>query len=265
MSAVASFFVVMALSLLIARIATVALAETGISREIAKFQSRSALTGTGFTTEEAEKIVNHPVRRRIIMTLMIVRNAGLITAISSFILSFADAQSTLEAVKRAGIIGSGIGFLWLFSQSHVVERWMSRLIRKALRRWTNLDARDYARLLDIGGDYGVKEMSVSEGDWICGKDLRETELQSEGILVLGIQRNTGDYLGAPTPDTEFEDGDVVVLYGPSNAIQGLDERLKGSKGDQEHREAVSEQKERERKEQKEDRSRGNADSGEEER
>jgi len=55
---------ILALSLVITRVATVALTMTGLSRQVARFQARSALTGTGFTTSEAETVVNHPVRRQ---------------------------------------------------------------------------------------------------------------------------------------------------------------------------------------------------------
>lgn len=116
-TAIVSFLSVLGLSLLIARIATVALTLTGVSREIARFQARSALTGTGFTTTEAETIVGHPVRRRIVMYPMVLRNAGLVTAVSSFILSFTGAEDTAEGARRALIIGAGIGTLWLLSLS----------------------------------------------------------------------------------------------------------------------------------------------------
>jgi hypothetical protein len=74
--ALASVIVVALVSLLIARVATVALALTGLSREAARFQARSALSGTGFTTSEAEAVVNHPVRRRVVMSLMLLGAPG---------------------------------------------------------------------------------------------------------------------------------------------------------------------------------------------
>ncbi len=39
---------------------------TGLSWDAASFQSYSAFFGVGFTTREAELVVNHPIRRRII-------------------------------------------------------------------------------------------------------------------------------------------------------------------------------------------------------
>ena len=45
---------------------------TGMDRKRAVFQALSAFSGTGFTTKEAEFVVNHPVRRRVIIWLMIL-------------------------------------------------------------------------------------------------------------------------------------------------------------------------------------------------
>lgn len=83
-----SLLVIVALSMLITRVATIALTHTGLSRESARFQARSALTGAGFTTTESEKVVNHPVRRRIVMILMLVGNAGIVTGMASLMLTF---------------------------------------------------------------------------------------------------------------------------------------------------------------------------------
>lgn len=91
-----AFFVVLSLSLIITRIATIALALTGLSEEAARFQARSAFTGTGFTTSEAEKVVNHPVRRRIIILLMVARSAGLVSIVISLVLSFGGSGAEQE-------------------------------------------------------------------------------------------------------------------------------------------------------------------------
>jgi Trk-type K+ transport system membrane component len=71
MIAVFSFLIILTLSLIVTRIAALALSITGLSSTTAQFQARSAFTGVGFTTLESEAILNHPIRRRIIMTLML--------------------------------------------------------------------------------------------------------------------------------------------------------------------------------------------------
>jgi len=51
MLAIGTVLAALLLSLLITRIATIALSVTGLSRETARFQARSAFTGVGFTTD----------------------------------------------------------------------------------------------------------------------------------------------------------------------------------------------------------------------
>ena len=57
------------ISFLIVRAAAIALMMTGLDHKRSIFQALSAFTGTGFTTKEAEKVINHPLRRKIIIWL----------------------------------------------------------------------------------------------------------------------------------------------------------------------------------------------------
>ena len=142
---------VLGLSLVITRIATTALSLTGLSWEAAKFQARSAFTGTGFTTSEAESVVHHPVRRKVIMWLMVARSAGLVSILISLILSFGNSGvDELPRLVRLGWLVAGVAVLWILARSRAVEQCMSTLIRKALKRWTDLDIRDYALYCTAG-------------------------------------------------------------------------------------------------------------------
>lgn len=234
---------VLGLSLLITRIATTALTLTGMSREAAKFQARSAFTGTGFTTAEAEKVVNHPVRRKIIMSLMIARSAGLISIIISLILSFGtNGEDEFTRLFRLGWLFAGIIFLWLIARSKHAELWLGRLIKKALNRWTDLETSDFTELLKLTGDYSVREMQVGEDDWLADKKLEECRLRDEGVQVIGIYRSDGGYVGAPMGDTKIHADDNLILYGREKTLNNLDERKAGVKGEAEHKEAAREQR-----------------------
>ncbi len=59
MAGIYSLLITLAVSLIVTRIAAVALMSTGLSREAARFKARSAFSGVGFTTSEAETIVYH--------------------------------------------------------------------------------------------------------------------------------------------------------------------------------------------------------------
>jgi len=251
MVALISLFLVLFFSIVITRIATVALVHTGLSVESARFQARSALTGTGFTTEEAEHVINHPVRRRIIMTLMLLGNAGLITAVSSLILTFVGGQSEATLLEKFLLLALGMGVLGWIAFSRWVDRQMSSIIDWALRRVADLDACDYVSLLHLAGEYRLVELLVKPGDWIDGLRLMDARPRNEGLMVLAVKQAEGVFIGTPSGETVIEAGDTLVLYGRAAALDRIDQRRKGWEGDKGHREAVAEQRALSRKEQEE--------------
>ena len=117
MLSIISLLVVLTLSILVTRIATVALTYTGLSRESARFQARSAFTGVGFTTNESEKVVNHPLRRKILMLLMLLGNAGVITAVSSLIVSFVNVEGSIRLFWQMVLLLTGVLLLSVFANS----------------------------------------------------------------------------------------------------------------------------------------------------
>jgi len=244
MVALVSVLAIVLLSLLITRVATVALTLTGMSSESARFQARSALTGVGFTTTEAEDVVSHPVRRRIVGILMLLGSAGLVTAVSSLILSFGGAHNQ-ERWTRGLVLVIGLAFLWVVSRSAWVDRRLSVLIGRVLR-WRGFHVRDYARLLALQSDWAVSELVVEEDDWIAGRSLAELKLRDERIDVLGIQRANGDYIGVPHGDRRVEPGDTLVLYATEERLEELDARKRGPAGDEAHRRACEDCGERSR-------------------
>ncbi|MBN1629152.1 MAG: TrkA C-terminal domain-containing protein [Thermoleophilia bacterium] len=234
----ATFLILVLVSILVTRVAAVALIHTGLTKESARFQARSAFTGTGFTTKESEMVVNHPVRRRIVMVLILLGNAGLVTAISTFILTFVQGGDSSRPVIRLAVLAGGLLVLWGFASSKWVDRWLSRIIDRLLRRYTELNVTDYASLLHLAGDYRLAELKVTDDDWLAGKTLAETKLRDEGINVLGVERPDGTYVGSPRGHTGLAEGDVVIVYGSIDAIKKLDMRKKGAPGDTEHQQAV---------------------------
>jgi TrkA family protein len=239
MTALVSVFVVVLVALVIHRVATVALTITGMSREAARFQARSAISGVGFTTREAEAIAAHPIRRRIVMGLMLVGSAGIVGAVASLMVSFTGARGG-QALVRALVLLGGLLLLWLLMRSSWVDRQMSRLIRVVLGRVTDLEARDYASLLDLGGEYTVMEIAVRPEDWMADRTLADLRLRDEGVVVLGVER-PGAYLGAPRSNTTIQPGDTLVVYGREPRLCELDRRTHGAAGDDAHREAAAEQ------------------------
>ena len=229
--------IVALVSLLITRVATVALTVTGMARESARFQARSALSGVGFTTSEAEQVVNHPSRRRIVMSLMLIGNVGLVTAIAGLLGTFMNTGAA-SGLFRASLLVAGLATVYLASRSDLVDRWLSRLIARWLTRYTHLRTGDYERLLHLAGEYAVQEFVVQPEHWLAGRALGEVRPRDEGIVVLGVTRRDGTYIGVPDKTTVVEAGDILIVYGRGDSIEGLDGRPAGLGGDAAHARAA---------------------------
>ena len=236
MYAIASLLAVLAVSLLVTRIATVVLAASGMSGESARFQARSAFTGAGFTTAESEGVVAHPLRRRVVMLLMLVGNIGFVAAASSLILGFRGGAAGASWM-RVFELAAGLIMLVFLSRSPRVNRWLTTLIGRALRRWTDLAGRDFTVLAELGDGYVVSELAIAANDWVTGRTLEELRLPDEGLLVLRINRDGGGDVAHPDPGSRLACGDVLVLYGRADAIADLDHRT-AADGDDSHARAV---------------------------
>ncbi|MFC5382629.1 TrkA C-terminal domain-containing protein [Aquipuribacter nitratireducens] len=224
MTAVLLVVVVAVLGLVITRVATIAFVLTGMSPDAARFQARSALTGTGFTTGEAEAVVTHPARRRIVMVLMLLGGAGAVSAVGAVVLGFAGVDTAAGGLLRVGVLlGSLLVLLWV-AQTDPVDRLLERLIRRVLRRWTDLEVRDYTALLHLRGPWRISRVRVGEGDRLASRPLDELGLTDDGVTVLGIEHADGRWDGAPAGDAHLRAGDEVLLYGTEDALVGLGRR-----------------------------------------
>jgi hypothetical protein len=229
MGAVFTVLIVLTCSLVVVRVATVGLTMTGLSKDLAQFQALSAFTGAGFTTRESEQIVNHPLRRRIVMHLMLLGHGGIVIAVASVMLSFLNTSGIADnwtAVwwVRLFILTVGVVLLWIAANSRYVEQVTWRLNEWALTRFGHISVHDYTQLLRLSHKFVVWEMNMHADHWLAGRTLAESDLASEGILILGIERADGEYLGAPRSQTRIEPNDHLILYGQQEALAKLDVR-----------------------------------------
>lgn len=232
-----TLLVIILVSIIINKIATIALQRTGLPRDVASFQAQSAFSGAGFTTSESEYVVNHPVRRKIIRLLILLGSAGFSGVIATLVLTFVG-QTREGAITRLALLTLGLMLLYIFASSKRIDSVVGKVIEWALDRFTTIRVVDYESLLGVGHGYTVASFKVSPDSWLAGKTLRETRLRDEGVVVLGIYRRTrkGEimYLGAPGPETTIREGDELVVYGHEDTIANLSKRLRGVIGDEEH-------------------------------
>lgn len=239
---VLTLLIILAVVLIIGRLATIALTVTGIPHEIAKFQARSALTGAGFTTNESESLVNHPARRRIVVMLMTVGAIGGAAGIATTISAFVGVSGFGDGLERGFLLLAGLFVLVVVSRTKYFDKVMSRVFAGVVKRVTDVDLTDYGSLLRLSGEYGVAEVHVKPGEWLADRTLAEMDLSHEGVLVLGVVHPDHTYIGAPKGDTRVRVNDTLILYGRAPLLAELDVRKADHTGERAHQEAMATQR-----------------------
>lgn len=242
MIAILTLIFVIAISMLITKIATIALIHTGMTRERARFQARSAFTGAGFTTSESEVVVKHPIRRQVIMTLILLGNAGIVTAVSTLILGFVGGGSSENYLRNFILLFIGVALLYLSTRSRRLDNILEKLINRALSNYTSLRPRNFETLMTVMEDFEVTEISVTDNEWLKGSCLKDLKLIDEGLLILGIIRDHL-YIGVPRGRYEIKEGDKLVVYGKAEHISDLCQRRGKLEGKMKHKDSVEEHEE----------------------
>ena len=213
-----ALLVIATVSLLVVRIGSTALMMTGLTWDTASFQSYSAFFGVGFTTSEAEMVVNHPIRRRIIRTLILFGNVGLTSALASLVVTFVQPKGTGYVFNAIGLIIGGTLAIILITHFSPVQRAADFLIRKSLERAGVVRAMDYDLLLRVKSGYSVSEVDVLASCELAGRTLRESRPADKGSVLLGLLKTDGQVIGAPGASDKVEAGDVITVYGKDDAI-----------------------------------------------
>ena len=208
---------VIMVSFLIVRASAMVLMMTGMDEKRARFQALSAFSGTGFTTKEAESVVNHPIRRRIVTWLMILGNAGIVTVIVT-------ATSSLVTSKGYGIaldvvlLLVGIYLIYrLATYKGLTRRW-EEFIRQRLIKSAAFEEGATEDLLHLIEGYSLVRATIKEHSPFLNKTLADCRLTEQGLLILGIER-AKRWIPIPKADQIFQQGDKLVVYGPLKTLR----------------------------------------------
>jgi len=215
--------IIVLVALLVVKIGSSALQLTGMSRSVARFQASSAFFGVGFTTSESEQVVSHPVRRKIILHLIIAGNIGLTSALATLLVTMMDSNERGLGMTFAwlGMIGLGVLAIALFFNLRLVSEPLDRFLRATLEKAGMKRIVDYDYLLNLQDGYCVYDGEIkNDHPWI-GKELSEVRPADLGVIVLGIYRDEGKFVGAPTKDTSVAKGDILMVYGRDEDVTGI--------------------------------------------
>ena len=217
-----ALLIIVIVSLLIVRIGTNALLLTGMSLQASRFQAASAFFGVGFTTTEAEMVVGHEVRRKIILHLIILGNIGLTSALATLIVTFVNNSGDESVIfGKLGLMALGVTCLYSLSHTGFIKKPLDAVMTYSLERAGVVRAREYVLLLNVESGYCISVFRVGAGHLFAGKALYESRPHDYGLVILGIRRHGGEFIGAPGKDDIIGEGDTVMVYGKQDSVDKL--------------------------------------------
>ena len=232
-----SFFVFIAVVIIayfVVKIGAVAFELTGLNSEQAIFQSVSAFTGTGFTTRESELIAARKDRRKIASILMILGSAGFVTLIATLVSTITPgntAKSLIPGMEKIipafmmHYFNLGIILLLLFAvyklfhSSRLSSFLMSKVQEQMVDKKLIQRARFEELLLNAKG-YGISQIELTEKNPLLGKSLSGSELRTNDILVLSVERGS-EHIVNPAASTKMRLHDTLVCFGKLENIRSI--------------------------------------------
>ena len=189
---------------------SIALEATGLERRKARFQALSALTNSGFTTREAESVVDNPGRRRIIFWLILLGNIG----VASFLITLIIAlRSGFEQPSARIIIFILVALLvivltiWL----GIIGRLTGSIVTLLRKENTDKSPMREEVLYDADG-YGLVRFTVGSKAAEGNISVSNTGLSERGLAVLAIERKD-KVLPFPAAEEKLLPGDQILCYG----------------------------------------------------
>jgi hypothetical protein len=219
MAYVGILLIAILISFIIVRIGGFALQLTGIEPDVARFQALSAFSGTGFTTREAERVVGHKTRRRIVTILIVLGNAGTVTVIATLVASFTQVSGYMWFFIRLAIIIAGIfGLYQLIIRSNAGQRFIDWLQRPIMNRIFR-EAPPVEEIFRAEKNWAVSLVTIRVHSKSIGRSVADIAAEGDAE-ILAIDR-PDSYLPRPNGDETIAKGDRLLVYGTKKAVKQI--------------------------------------------
>ncbi|PID28213.1 MAG: hypothetical protein CSB55_06010 [Candidatus Cloacimonadota bacterium] len=194
---------------------------TGLTDEKARFQVISMLTNSGYTTREAELVVNSPKRRKLAGFVMIFGYAFTVTIVSTVVNIFLQFRHTATggAVAFIPMIIAVITMRLLVKKTRIISSLIDKIIKETASRFVYNENFNQIIIMDDYGDLVIAKIELV----IMPEELKNIKLsksnirREHGINVLLKSTSEGRFI--PQGDTTFELRDTVLVMGSKKSIK----------------------------------------------
>lgn len=211
---------------------SVAFKLTGMATKKIRFQVASLFTGTGFTTQESELLMNDERRRNIAITCMYTSHVfsvvimgllinlviALIDSITNKIAITADTFTSWYAITFY-VSFTIFVIMAILKIPPVNRRFQNFLERIAVAMSRNNRKYNIVTVIDLYGKNAIAEVLLNKvPDFAKETSLYEMQLTKKYVInILSIRR--GKRMIEVSKDTMFSEGDIIVVYGLVNDIK----------------------------------------------
>jgi len=191
---------------------------TGLNIKVSRFQVISLMTGTGFTTEESELILGHPIRRKLAIFLILFGAFSLAVIISTITNFLSDDLRMIHIFYIAGGVLVVFGVLKLAC----IQTLLSRLFHREMKQHVeigDLPIRDV--FLTEKSDY-LLNLHIYTDSLLVYKTVNQLFNDHERLefLVLFIKRGQLKLRGN-IYNEKIHEGDQLLLYGDKEILTKL--------------------------------------------
>tara|TARA_B100000315_G_C14531033_1_gene566191 strand:- start:911 stop:1582 length:672 start_codon:yes stop_codon:yes gene_type:complete len=211
LSAVVPVIIIIVVFFFVVRVATVILKFTGMDERTARFQAISAFTGTGFTTTEAETILEDKIRRKTIIVLMVLGKVGIVSIIAGLFLSFGKDNLTAD-LEKALILLVFIFILYKITTLKGFSHALNRFIEKRIVVGKIVRQKTLEELFNLPQGYGLAQLTITASSNEGGKTLAQAGFSKRDILVLSVERKD-QLIAFPHANDVIKKGDKLLCYG----------------------------------------------------
>lgn len=211
LAAVLPVIVIIVIFFFVVRVATAVLKLTGMDENTARFQAISAFTGTGFTTKEAETILEDQVRRKTISVLMVLGKVGIVSVIASLFFSFGKGDVSSD-IWKALILLAFIFILYKITTLGSFSRALNKFIEKRIIAREIVRQKTIEELFHLPKGYGLAQLMVLADSKENGLTLAQAGFIKKDILVLSIERKN-KLIPFPHAQDLIKEGDRLLCYG----------------------------------------------------
>jgi len=187
---------------------------TGLKGTVARFQVISMLTGTGFTTDESKSIIDHPVRRKISMFLILFGAFSLAVIISSISTLLTDDLRLMELSIIIGILV----VLTVLVKAPFLNNRLSNKMKSEMYNHYELWEHPIEEVLFLEEEDVVMEIDIYEDSQFI--DVKAFDVISDGADINILFIESGEVkIRKELYEYKIKLGDNLFLYGNKKEIE----------------------------------------------